>query len=158
MSNIKRVPDFQGVGRAWEMKVGKQARPDQEATLIGYIINGPWHLLWSWWMVAVIHLREIPGVKPPNKRYPGAEYEFMIISIDPDVPPNPDKTFPQDVKYLTPIDVVYQFDGVTDEQAKEICTTAVKVIIKGMSPDQDYRSWWENSIAKTVEHYKAGVH
>lgn len=158
MSEQAQEPDFIGIGRAWEMRAGPQARQEQSASLIGYVLHGPWHPFWHWWMVSVVHLRPIDG-QAANKRYPEAEYEFMIVSIDPETPPDPAETFPQDVKYLTPIDVVEQFDGVSDDDARGICTAAVRAITQGgASPDQDYRSWWADAIRHTVEHYKAGLH
>lgn len=153
-----REPDFSGIGRAWEMQMGNHHRTEQEATLKGYVVNGPWHPFWSWWMVAVIHLREIPGTRPPHKHYPEAEYEFMIVSIDPETVPDPDQPFPQDIRYLSPPDVVKQFHGVTDEQAAEICESAAHNIAMGASPDSDNRRWWEGSIERTVEHYRQGIH
>jgi hypothetical protein len=159
MSTINRDPDHAGVGRAWVMEMGPEHRRDQDASIIGYVLNGPWHPLWSWWMVSVVHLRDLPGMTPAKKHYPEAEYEFLIVSIDPQTRPDPDRPFPQNVKYLTPVDVCEQFHGVTDDQAAEICTAAIRAITRGSaSPNQDYRSWWKDAIAKTVEHYKAGVH
>lgn len=107
-------------------------------------------------MISVIHLRDIEGAKPANKQYPEAEYEFLIVSLNPDHQPDPDNaaaTF----RHLTPIDVAEQFHGLTDEQAKELCELAVRTIVDGVaSPDQDWRAWWKDCIRNTVEHIKTG--
>lgn len=156
---MTRAPDFGGVAQAWKMEMGEDHRKEQEATIAGYVIRGPYHPFWKWWMISVVHLRPLDGVPPAKKHYPEAEYEFMIMSIDPEKPePDPDKPFPQDVGYLTPADCVVQFDGVTDEQAAEVCEAAAKTIANGMSCDSDFRSWWEGSIRSTVQHYKEGKH
>jgi hypothetical protein len=104
----EREPDFSGVGRAWEMRMGPQARPDQAATIVGYVVTGPFHPMWSWWMVAVIHLRKIPGTHPAHKHYPEAEYELMIVSLDPETPPDLAETFPQEIRQLLPPDADYR--------------------------------------------------
>jgi hypothetical protein len=154
-----RKPDHSGVASAWKMEFGDYARPEQAATLNGYVINGPYHPFWKWWMVAVIHLREIDGVPSANKQYPEAEYEFMILSIDPERnQPDPDKPFPQDVGYLQPPDCVVQFHGVTDEQAAEICQMSARAISMGQSCDSDFRSWWESAIKNSVKHVRGEPH
>lgn len=157
---MTRAPDFVGLaGRAWLMELGEHARPEQGASLVGYAVTGEWHPLWRWWLVSVIHLREVPGTPAPVKRYPEAEYEFIIVSVDPEVDPDPDQPFPQPIKYLSPTDVVEQFHGVTDAQAVEIGTLAVRSIVEGMmSPDQDHRAAWHQVMTSTVDHYRQGLH
>lgn len=116
------------------------------------------HAFWSWWTVTLVHLREVPGVPPPHLKYPEAEYEFTIFSINPEACPEPD---PDAVGHpiLTPPDVVEQFHGVSDEDAERICLGAVQAIVNGhISPDQDYRGVWKMLMAGTVEHFRQGAH
>lgn len=153
-----RYPEIQGIASAWKMAVGPDARPEQEANILSYVVNGPYHPHWSWWAVSVIHLRGIPGAQPPHRQYPEAEYELMILSIDPETPPNPDKPFPQDIRYLEPPDVVCQFHGITDDQAAKVCDSVVRAICAGRSCDSDYRSFWEDAIESTVDHFRPGGH
>lgn len=127
-----------------------------------WIVNGPYHPFWAWWQVCVIHLRPVLGVPAAYKAYPEAEYEFSIYSLNPEAG-EPDIAALEagagyGVKVLTPPDVQYHFHGVTDEQAAEICRHAVRAIVDGHSCDSDYRSWWEGSLAHTVEHFVQGVH
>ena len=160
MSKISRIPDFDGEAKAWKMEMGDNASTEQATASLGaYVVSGPYHPFWNWWMVAVVHLREVEGTPPPKKQYPDAEYEFMILSIDPEHnQPDPDKPFPQEIRYLDPPDCVVQFHGVTDEQAASICRDAVRVIAAGQSCDSDFRGWWTGAIKKTVEHYQEGRH
>lgn len=152
-----REPDLKGHGTAaWRVDISKPADPAQTATLASWLVTGPFHPLWNYWSISVIHLRDIPGVKPANKQYPEAEYEFMIVSLNPDRAPHPDRPN-ETFHHLTPIDVAEHFHGLTDDQAKELCELAVRSIVGGLaSPDQDWRAWWKKCIKNTVEHIRTG--
>lgn len=152
-----REPDLKNlVNAAWRVDISKPERTEQIATIASWLVTGPFHPAWNYWCVIVCRLRDIPGVKPANKQYPEAEYEFMIVSLNPEHQPDPDHpatTF----QYLTPIDVVEQFHGLTDDQAKGLCELAARVIVDGRaSPDQDWRAWWKKCIKNTVEHIRTG--
>lgn len=154
-----RPPDWQGVGgRAWLIP-NKSDVPDHQATIAGWLVNAPGcHPFWSWWTVHVIHLRDIRGVKPAHKRYPEAEYEFVILAIHPDHPADPDHP-EKGYHYLTPANVVEQFHGVTDRDAGRFAELAVRSILDGrMSPDQDYRSAWRATVKDTIAHFREGRH
>lgn len=153
-----REPDLSGkVAKAWHSQV-KPVRPEQEANISSWLINGPFHPAWDWWMVGAVHLRDIPGTPPAHKRYPEATHEIMIASIDPDCcPPDPDEI--EKLSFLRPLDLVYQFDGMSDEAVAEVVKLCVVSIAEGIiSPDEDFRSTWELILEKTVSHYKEGLH
>lgn len=166
-----RAADLRGpTASAWKLKkpAPGEGRKDWEACIESWILNGPgYHPAWAWWQISVVSLRDIPGVPPAKKDYHEAEYEFMIIAL------NPEKGTPdidlfesgqdwgkKDVpKFLFPVDVTKQFHGVTEMQVAEICTVAVKAIVNGyLSPDQDFRSAWNYSIDETVKHMIEGRH
>ena len=153
-----RPPDILGPAAcAWRSRVTPKT-PDQTATLAAFVVNAPHaHPFWEWWMLAVCHLRPIDGARPPIKRYPGAEFELMIAAIHPaQSHPHPDAGgWP----LLTPIDVVEQFDGLSDRDARRVAEACVRAIVDGaLSPDQDYRALWHASIAETVRCIRAGNH
>lgn len=155
-----RDPDLQGpYGRGWQLK-HIETRPDHQASLGTWLVNCPnAHPFWHWWMVGMVSLRDIPGVKPATKRYPEAEYEFMIYSINPEECPNPEPDDPEGYPHLLPVDVVEQFHGVTERDAGRILTSAIQAIMNGvLSPDQDYRQAWKASLAATVQHFSSGHH
>lgn len=165
-----RDPDFSGIARAWKINHTQNQEIEhtkswgyESSSLRDYVINGPYHPFWSWWYLGLIHLRDIPGVPPPQKTYPEAEYELMCLSLNPDPKdgrpsiPDLDKIEEGDVEnglpgFLTPADWIVQFHGVTDEQAIEVCDLAARAIANGMSCDVDYRSWWNQAIPNTVKH------
>lgn len=155
-----RDPDLTGLARAWKLNL-QPARRDQEATLEAWLVHGGFHPCWTYWMVYVIHLREIPGVPPAAKRYPEAQYEFAIWSLESppgcDVRPDPDDQ--ETWRPLVPPDVVYQFHGADDDQARRLAELAVSAIVEGRaSPDSDWRSWWLGTLPRTLEHVVTGGH
>ncbi len=100
----------------------------------------------------------MPEAPPAFKQYPEAEYELMIVSLNPDSDP-PDPDLPESLDFLTPIDLQFHFDGVSDEQALEITEMAIHAIVEGkMSPDQDFRNVWKETLTNTLAHYKQGLH
>jgi hypothetical protein len=156
-----RDPDLQGpCGRAWLLKTPDDLPLEKTAGVISWLVNRPGaHPWWQWWLVGVSSLRDIPGVKPAHKKYPAAEYEFLIFAIDPDTCPYPEPDDPKGYPALSPIDVVEQFHGIKDEDVKRLCEGAIKAILAGqVSPDQDHRSLWAEMIATTVQHFADGLH
>lgn len=144
MPTTLREPDITGAaGKAWKVKVQP---PQDKTTLSAYLVSvyGA-HPFWNWWLVSVIHLRDVPEIPPAHKNYPEATHEFLILTIDPSgCPPDPDKP---DYKYLTPVDVQVQFHGLDDERVQKFCEDAVTAIADGqISPDQDYRNAWKQLI------------
>lgn len=126
-------------------------------------LGQPQHPFWSDYSLAVVHLREIPGTDPPQLRYPEAEYELMLLALDPG-PPRPSPDDHSTLKPLTPQNVVVQFDlGGDDASAKEVLRLAVKAVLDGVllaetSGMRGAAEAWEKSITATAEHYSPGSH
>jgi hypothetical protein len=160
-----REPDTLGAsGRAWKVGVPDET-PDfqREAECGVWIVHAPHaHSVWWWYAVMVVSLREIPGAPPSRLQFPGASHELLIVALNPEEPlPDVDRwgaagTPP--VRYLTPIDQCVQFIVADDEQAQTLANLVVDVIADGMSPDQDFRGWWQDCVAKTSEHLRLGGH
>lgn len=156
-----RSPDFSGPsGRAWQHHpVPDPALPrsplnylDPESpNLIRFLLEVPGaHPVWHHWLLNVCHLRDLPDFPIASRSYAEAEYEFSIMAIDPQRCSQPDPDQPP-YPYLTPLDVVEQFHGITDEQARRIGAQAVELIVSGrLSPDQDYRATWKEVLKRMV--------
>jgi hypothetical protein len=159
-----REPDQQSpYARAWNLDISKAPEgPTKPAAVSSWLVNMPGaHAFWSYWTLSIISLRDLPGVPPAKKKYSEAEYEFMILAIDPERCPNPDpdviivKGYP----WLTPVDVIEQFHGISEMDCRRLAEGAVRAILSGqISPDQDYRSAWKSLIAGTVQHFVEGRH
>lgn len=154
-----REPDFKGpYGRAWSIATNK---PEHAACLGSWIVNVPGaHPYWEYWLVALVHLRDVPGVEAAHRKYPEAEFEFSIQSIDPERCPEPDPDA-ADAGYplLHPVDVVEQFHGISDHDAQRVADLCITAMLHGrISPDQDFRSMWNRTIQGTVTHFRQGQH
>lgn len=134
-------------------------KPDHEATLGMWIVSAPYaHPAWHMYSVSVVHLRDIPGAPPANKRYPEAEYELTIWALDPNVVVDPD-VHPLKLPILTPPNLVHQFHGVTDEQARAVTGALAYAFVDGLAnPDTDFRTHTVHLLRQTIEHLVLGGH
>lgn len=159
-----REPNHQtSLGRAWLLDISKAPeRPSKAATVVSWLLNVPGaHPFWAYWTITVISLRDLPGVPPANKKYPEAEYEFMILAVNPEACPEPDPAVVEleGHPYLEPVDVIEQYHGISDADSVRLAEGAVHAILAGhVSPDQDYRRAWKALIAGTVQHFSEGKH
>ena len=137
--------------RAWLVKV------DGGTSLTAWLVNRKGaHPLWSWWCVSVVHLRDISGMPPAKKHYPEAEFELMVVAVDPDHSPDPDKAH-EGYPLLSPVDVVHQFHGLSDTDAIRLCAEAVEAIVEHrISPDQDFRAAWRTNLEFAIERFRTG--
>lgn len=147
---------------AWDAAMANLPAPAREACEKARAhAKSCFHPAWDTWAIQLVHLRDVEGLEPPNLHYPEAEFEIGIIAIDPEqCPIDPDRIATLGgLRYLTPFDLVKQFDGCSDRQAIRLAGLMVREICRGAaSPDSDYRASWEKMIEHTVSHYKAGLH
>jgi hypothetical protein len=151
-------PDLHGVaGEAW-MVDAKSAvkKPDQQAVLAFWQATIPGaHPFWHSYAISVIHLRPIAGVKDAHKHYPEAVYEICVLALDPDKPlsdPKDGGNF--EMKPLVPLNLQFQFHGITDEQAGDLARALVGEYVSGrISPDTDFRSYNIRFVREYVERF-----
>ncbi len=163
-----RKADLSGSGEAWALENPEKKKDgSSHGTIRSWLVRGEWHAFWNYWQVAVVHLRDSPGLEPSHKSSPEMTHEFLIFALypgeagaekreyDPDDLPHP-------VQYMEPVDVAVQFHCSSDAQAADICDAAVKTIIAGAaSPDSDFREYWEMTIPATAacgKHADKGLH
>jgi hypothetical protein len=112
----------------------KTTRPDWAATIGSWVVHAPGHSpAWCHFTISMIHLRDIPGVRPANKQYPKAEYELIVAALDPNHPIDFDNLNATGFCWLRPFNVVQQFHGVSDEQAVKILETLIEDAVKGQA-------------------------
>ena len=123
-----------------------------------YLIYAPAaHPLWAWHLILCVSLADTPGVPPANRRYPEAEYELLVLALDPTEPvPDPQHwPFPRRVKALHPPDALVQFHGTGNDGASELVTLAARAVAEGtLVPDSDHAEAWRRSIKLTAEHIR----
>lgn len=152
-----RAPDFDGVGgSAWTLVHNEREEWAITAVYSALVFAPHSHPWWPWHLLCVISLCDIPGMKPAVKKYPEAEYEISVLSIDPETYPlDPDKP---PFKLLMPPDVVIQFHGINAAKANRLGELAARACADGaLNPDVDGRAGWKVAIAETVDHLK-GLH
>src|SRR4051812_28256938 len=116
-------------GRA-EPVTGARVRPDQEATIAAWLLHLPGaHPAWHQYLLSVVHLRPIDGTRPANKHYPEAEYELALVALDPRFQARPDDL--ETIHHLEPLNVVRQFHGLNDDQARRLCELVAKGLVDG---------------------------
>ncbi len=160
-----RKPDLNTeVGKGYKLKMFRdRGHPQYTGLLNGWLIHSRrFHPVWSWWVLTVITLEDLPGCPPANKHFEGAQYEFNVFSLNPEhAPPDPDQMIgPGNMLHtLMPYDQCVQFNLVTEQQACSIADLAAKaILLGGLTPDQDARGQWQASIRMTVEHMVTGGH
>lgn len=136
------LPDKSGLGgAAWALDTD----PRWPATIAAWLVHAPTaNPVWQFWMVAVVHLRDLPNHPPAYLRYPTAGYELAIRAINPIDCPAPDHRHPEFLAYLHPPDLLLQFSGPDDLGASAVCNFVVETVVEGvLSPDSDNRNSWK---------------
>lgn len=122
-------------------------------TLSTWLIEGPFHLMWSQWMCSLVHLRGEHQGKPARLQFPEATHELVILAQHPDHPLTRDST-PDSLRPMTPIDVAQQFRAADDAAALKRIEGLLDMVRNGrLSPDQDFRSVWRQLLTE----HPAGV-
>lgn len=151
-------------GAAWEVPNPTAEvlaiRPDWTGCLGTWVVHPavtpmPWHH----YVVSVIHLRPIPGVRPAHIRRPGATHEMIIVALDPSAAPMPLTPMTDPDAYagshLSPPNLTHQLVGATDEQARWLLRTLVDAIVgKGINPEMHPRALG-NILDATLTHWHA---
>lgn len=119
---------------------------------------------WDTYTLAIIHLRDIPGVKPAHIRLPGATHELFLTALDPTHNVHPEK--PKTWKHLTPINLMEQVilpdppEG--DEAALNLLDMAAKAIVGGLTwaepPLSGQIEPWRTMLIKTTAHLRGEEH
>jgi hypothetical protein len=150
---VRKADKVGAVASAWVIDA-----KDHPTTVASWLINHPSaHPLWNQWTVGLLTLRSVEGVPPAKLDYPEAEFELLVIAQNPDYPISNPTAGEFQLAPLHPIDVDKQFHGVNDEVAAHIVELLVDAVVEGsISPDQDHRRIWEQSIDQMVEHFTIG--
>ena len=138
-------------GKAWRIdlpavRVRLKVAPDDDAAVDAWLVEASWaHPAWHSYIIIVVHLRPMPGVKPPIIYNPNATHEVIVSALDP----NGDRdhllanSISNHCRTLEPPNYAGQFVEITDDLARGRVRRAVEMICNGdLSPDSDYRAQW----------------
>lgn len=150
-----RSPDQKGGKvRAWNIsgRIPELATDElqRQSALASWLLHVPWaHPFWTWYVLHVVSLADVPGFPPSHKFYPDASYQLIVGALHPDSQPYDPDTATR-LAPLRPIDQAVQFHGITDAQAIRVAGEMVRLVTLGLSPDQDFRSQWSTLVGEVV--------
>lgn len=139
-------------------------------TVTWWLLQGLWHPLWPQFVLSVVNLREVDGMPPAQLRFPGATHELMVVALNPgdplrlhDIETLESGGFRGVGGYLTPIDVVHQFEATDEEMTHlaELCARACTLGVLTPSTDEAravLREQWLTSCVRTLAHMRGEVH
>lgn len=134
--------------------------PDVAGTIATWFLDCPGQSpAWRHYVLSIIHLRPIQGVKPAVIARPGATHEIILVALDPQSNP-----IPSDVEtwtHLRPLNFVGQLTLPSDDQAKIVVETLAKAVIDGIlwaePPLSGQVEPWESQL-RQLEAHAAGKH
>ena len=81
--------------------------PELQSTLARWIVHSPRsHPFWAYWLVGLVHLRDVDGHEPASKQYREATLELCVFALDPSVEVD---LSGRSLRLLQPVDVHEQF-------------------------------------------------
>lgn len=149
-------PTLEGpAGCAWEIDLEALALRNlpgfepNHTTVSSWLVYAPAaHPFWSYYEIAAIHLRDVPGMKPATIMRPGSTHEVMLYALSPEIAPDP-KGF-LSVGWLKPMNFGGQWTVAVrpnpvdlDNAARSKIRGTVEEILAGvLNPDTDgIRQW-----------------
>lgn len=157
---MNRTPDLSGdFGRAWRVDLEKRSPEERKSSLELWAVHRPGTYPFAeWFIVSVVSLKQLEGLPPAWRKYPEAEFELMVMMTDP-----AQGAIDADAKDLSfkviSCEIVEQFHGTDEAQAKELGRLAVKAVVNGLAqPDCGYAGLWKVLVRNTVEHLVIGGH
>lgn len=136
--------------------------PDARGTVTAWWLDCPGQSpFWHVYLLSVVHLRPLDGVRPAVIGVPGATHELVVVALDPREP-TPLMTDPTTWKYLTPVNVAEQLELPDDDAARYAAYLAAWGVVEGVLPAEPphtgQREPWRTSLVKTAAHLRGEVH
>jgi hypothetical protein len=150
IDKINRLPVLEGkFGKTWRVDIAALCRkfkvdPEQDSGVAAWVIEAPWaHPFWHSYELILIHLRQIPGAKPPIIRLTGATHELWLNALDPDFSREPFILGEAASRPLRPGNFAAQIIAEHDGAAIARAFHAVRQICDGtLNPDTDFTAQW----------------
>lgn len=159
----QREPDITGEGGSvWRLNLAPPdaSQPPETHSTVGlWLLHAPEaHPMWEYYVVVLIHLRDIEGVAPAQRDTPLMEYQITVLTLDPRfalpvmVELEQGGNTARKMMPLHPADFQAQFQRVGgDHVAYEVADAMCEAVAFGkLSPDRDYRSQWAMRLAAKV--------
>ena len=143
-------------GSAIEVIPAEHDHPDTTATVASWYLTCPRQSpAWVDYMLAIVHLRPIPGQsQEPQITVEGATHEVLIVALDPTTDPTPHA--PERWRYLHPLNVVEQIVLPDDQAAAYVAIVAARTVVLGgiwvEPPLSGQVEPWRSALRATAEH------
>jgi hypothetical protein len=149
--------------------------PEAAESLCTWLLTAPHaHPAWSQYLMPVVRLRDLPGFPPPQRQFPGATHELIVIALNPEHGPftaenllqrymDPGSSQYGRLPYLTPGNVTHQIEG-SDEEVRQLAGYAAWGVTAGaLNPETSdapslIRGEWKGSLVKTLAHIRGEAH
>lgn len=134
-------PDLTGQqGYAWRLPDSIALRSGKpHAQVAQWVMQAAYaHPIWHSYVLSLVHLRPVSGLRPPLIMVPDATHEFMLYALDPGHPIDFER-----LRCLQPMNFAAQFKSDDDAAAIRRIEETVQDVIDGvLSPDTDFRWQW----------------
>jgi hypothetical protein len=135
-------PDVQGTVATWFLRVPEQSPG------------------WDRYLLSVVHLRPIDGVRPAVVRVPHATHEVLLLALDPAVDPQP--TDVESWRFLRPVNVCEQIELPHDDAARVLLGLAARAVVAGVlwaePPLSGQLEPWRTVLIRTSAHLRGEEH
>ncbi|MDI6911499.1 hypothetical protein [Nocardioides sp.] len=156
-------------GTAIRLRIDPAVR-GSATTVTWWLLTGPWHPLWTQFVLSVVRLSPVEGWPPAELHFPGATHELLVFALNPGEPPKVHAVetleaggFAAVGGYLTPVDVVQQFTA-TDDEMTELAALCARGCVDGaLNPSTDdarstLREHWLTACVRTLAHIRGEEH
>ena len=149
-------------GRATECTITMEPAdsPDLGGTVACWFLDCPNQSpAWRHYLLSVIHLRHIDGVRPAVITRAGATHEIILTALDPAEDPVPDNL--DSWRHLRPLNFVGQLTLPSDDEARIAADVLAKAVIHGLlwaePPLSGQVEPWQSQL-RQLEAHAAGKH
>lgn len=158
-------PTYEGAGGSvWEWSTTDEEKAANPQSHGQYLIYAPAsNPFWWWYVLGAIDLRVhegFPDIPAPKKAFEEAEYEMIVMALNPEYPVPPPKGDPSKtdtpLMILQPPDQAIQIGALPggDEDMLKFIDLVARACADGyLVPDQDHRARWAQVIGNTYEHF-----
>lgn len=162
LNRPERRPDIVGkIGSAWRFAAPVlHHTPDESGNLGQWLVHleRPYYdvdgMPVDGYLVAVMHLRPIPGeLRPPKPRVKGVTHEIDVCCLHPGKPaPDVDgRAEGVRASIVTPVELTEQFGGLNDEHVPRMAEGVIRAVVEGkVRIDREDRDTWRHALNMAI--------
>lgn len=148
-------------------------RTEYQATVRTWLLYLPGQALWSYYVLASVHLREIEGGEPAHKLFEMATHEIMMVALGPaQCDGLTAETYREKrPEWLSPLNYKAQVAAESDEEMEKLTDLTAKAFVSGMFPAEPQgiaiqtsrgrvtaKTYFRRTLERTLEHMRHDGH